>query len=405
MHVSETSSIRTGGTDPLGQLGGRARGTDPLNDAMKKGRNGLRDLIGRMDMYFTQSQDSILESNISLVQGISLFGICAIGVLTVIASYLIVGWTISIGHILFIPLFIIYFIWASLLKKKKQKQNIAKIYQITQIMVVTFMLSFLGLILYIEIVPYSEQAATLVTPAMMMLSVIFIVPFYVTSFFLCVSYLAFCILSVFCLDDQIMRANVFNGLVGVLFGMWGAWIVTNLRAREEYTKQGILWESQQDKLTGVLNKSAAEQKCIGYLETYDSDSCALIVIDVDDFKNVNDRYGHQMGDQVLHILGKTLQKVFRDWDIKGRIGGDEFIVLMKHMSDQEVIKRKMEFFEELFSQATTIKTQIKITCSYGVAVKKEMYVSYKTLFTEADKLLYVAKNNGKGEGKIKNMEM
>ncbi|MDD3362363.1 MAG: GGDEF domain-containing protein [Hespellia sp.] len=372
---------------------------------MKNGSNRLKDLIGRMNMYFTQSQDTILESNISLVQGISLFGFFSIGLLAFLASYLIEGWTISIGHILFLPFFVINFIWASLLKRKKKKQNIEKIYQITQVMVVTFMLSFLGLILYIEIVPYPTQTATLVAPAMMMLSVIFIVPFYITSFFLCVSYLAFCALSLYCLNSQIMRANVFNGLVGVVFGLWGAWIVTNLRAREERTKQGILWESQQDKLTGVLNKSAAEQKCIGYLEAYETDHCALIVIDVDDFKNVNDRYGHQMGDQVLNILGKTLQKVFRDWDIKGRIGGDEFIVLMKHMSDQEVIKKKMQFFEELFSQATTIKAHTKITCSYGVAVKKEMYVPYKTLFIEADKLLYVAKNGGKGEGKIKNMEM
>ncbi|MDD3402356.1 MAG: GGDEF domain-containing protein [Hespellia sp.] len=371
---------------------------------MKEALRKLQNSIEQMNRYFYESQESIADSNISLVRGISICGLFTVVVLMLVANYLIEGWNLSAGHLLFFPFFLIYIFWSGCLRQNKKGRKIATHYRLSQLMVVTYMLIFMGLVIYIEIVPYESKIATLVTPAMILLSVIFIVPLDITAFCLCISYVAFCVLSVCCMDIRLVTANVYNGLVGILFGFWVAWIVTNLRAREDHTRQDILQESRHDKLTGVFNKATSEQKCTSYLETHKSDGCALIIIDIDDFKNVNDTYGHRTGDQVLNILGNTLQKVFREWDIKGRIGGDEFVVLMKFTADEDVVKKKMKNFEEIFARTTAEEINTAITCSYGAAVKGMTYIPYNPLFEDADKLLYAAKNCGKAQGKIKTIE-
>lgn len=372
---------------------------------MKSWKKRIKESIERMAHYFQSSQSAIIDSNLSLMKGICLSGFMVISFLMLVAYFLLENWTLSTGHVLFLPFFVIYYIWADYRQKKHIYDMV-----IVQRMVLTFMCAFMALVVYIETVPYPEKVATLVTPAMIVLPVVLILPFTTTFLYLLISYLFFLFFSFISSDISIVRSNAFNGLVGVLFGFLVAWIVTNLRAREEHAKEAIIKKSQQDNLTGILNKSAVEQECFTYLDLYGDESCVMIVIDVDSFKTVNDSYGHQSGDQVLSIFGNALTKVFRDKDIIGRIGGDEFVVLMKNVSEKDMVVKRMDFFSELFTKTTEEQLGYKSTCSYGAVVKNQGYMPYGPLFEYADKLLYQSKRQGRARGfvqtitEIKNKE-
>ena len=87
-------------------------------------------------------------------------------------------------------------------------------------------------------------------------------------------------------------------------------------------------DAQTDGLTGVLNKRTTEALINEILEQRPHEKGTFIILDVDKFKEVNDHYGHAVGDIVLSTLGQTLRNYFRENDIIGRIGGDEFVIYM-----------------------------------------------------------------------------
>lgn len=350
----------------------------------------------QMQRYFKKSKLEIANNNLSLIKATCVCGFCIICVLLIITPYLLPHWEITIGHILFPIIFLAYYIWASFVQRQKTIP-----YTVVQIMVLSFLCIFMGIVIYIETVPYPDSAATLVTPAMIVLPILFVMPMMETLLILFVAYLAFIGLSMVYVNADYVNGNIFNGLVGILFGFMMAWIVTNLRAKDEKVRQEIIRTSRQDKLTGVYNKSAVEQECFAYLEENPDEDCILIVMDVDSFKSVNDTLGHQAGDTVLNTLGVCLKRIFREKDISGRVGGDEFVILMKDAADPNLVEKKMEYFSKMFSQLLYQKFEKHITCSYGAIIKKQVYTSYVPLFEMADHLLYEAKESGRSRGTVK----
>lgn len=150
--------------------------------------------------------------------------------------------------------------------------------------------------------------------------------------------------------------------------------------------------SSLDKLAQTYNNDTFKQMSKEYLTGADeSPSGAFFVCDIDNFKNINDTYGHLMGDEVIHALGKLLRMLFRGNDLVGRLGGDEFVVLMKGVTDQDAIAERCK---GLLNKCRTLSGQCDITLSIGVAVFSGS-VSFDELFKAADNALYVVKNRGK----------
>ncbi len=122
----------------------------------------------------------------------------------------------------------------------------------------------------------------------------------------------------------------------------------------------------------MLNKSTALTQIGRYLLTrIDNTHCALLIIDLDNFKKVNDKYGHQVGDRLLNQVGEILHEAFRGNDIVGRFGGDEFVVLMKNVFDDEIIERKCEEILKLLESLTLDEENFKISCSMGAVIAKK----------------------------------
>ncbi len=167
--------------------------------------------------------------------------------------------------------------------------------------------------------------------------------------------------------------------------------------KQKTEKNQLIEKSQIDGLTKLYNKSATEKMVGEILESnYGSESYALMIIDVDNFKGVNDTYGHLLGDAVLIDVSKIFKSIFRETDIIGRIGGDEFLVFMNKVSSENDVREKAEkMCQKVRSLYENEVTLSKISISVGIAVIIKERVLYKELFKNADLALYETKQNGK----------
>jgi len=172
------------------------------------------------------------------------------------------------------------------------------------------------------------------------------------------------------------------------------------KASEEVNQlQNKLEESRQealiDALTGLYNRRGCEKKL---QELSISDTHSSLVVDIDHFKQVNDNFGHHIGDRVIQRVAKVIQKSVSDNDISVRYGGEEFVVILSNKSIDiaEMIAEKIRFNIERLQlvQRKTQTTLPPITVSIGIA-QSNNDKNWTTLFDRADQALYQAKNSGR----------
>ena len=166
---------------------------------------------------------------------------------------------------------------------------------------------------------------------------------------------------------------------------------------EKKQKQALLEQAQRDALTGLYNKAATntlvEQRM---LDKGSKTLQALMIIDLDNFKEVNDTYGHLCGDSVLSDAATILKNHIRASDLVGRIGGDEFLVYLPEISDEAAARMKAETLLAALQQIVPDKNASAINCSVGVALFPRGSIDYFALYKCADQALYFRKRNGRG---------
>lgn len=159
----------------------------------------------------------------------------------------------------------------------------------------------------------------------------------------------------------------------------------------EKRKEKILEKAANlDPLTGVCNRTVFEREVGKYMSQKGSRG-ALVILDLDDFKEINDLYGHVRGDEALKTLTKVLRMTFRHGDLIGRFGGDEFMVFIKGIEEKAVLDRRMD---ELFSVLCCL-TDLPLRCSAGITFVSRKGFSYKRSLEQADQALYESKKRGK----------
>ena len=153
----------------------------------------------------------------------------------------------------------------------------------------------------------------------------------------------------------------------------------------------LMHKATHDPLTGIMNRSAFES--LKDFLKQSNKPMALILLDVDRFKGVNDTYGHEMGDKVLKKVGHLLNSFFRSEDYPARIGGDEFIVILDDFNEinRKIISHKLGLInKELQDISDGLPL---VTLSVGVAFSKKGYSD--ELFNQADAALYAVKEAGR----------
>ena len=177
--------------------------------------------------------------------------------------------------------------------------------------------------------------------------------------------------------------------------MWLGFVkdVTEERKREEILEE----QAKTDSMTGLYHNFAGKALINEYLTGKSPySSCGLMVIDLDYFKSVNDSYGHLFGDEVLITFSGFLRSFFEPKDILVRAGGDEFVVLLKDISHNALVKKTMQFIKMTANINFSRKDYI-LSCSVGVCHLPENVsgFTYEQLFENADWALYQAKINGR----------
>ncbi|MBD2445619.1 response regulator [Nostoc sp. FACHB-152] len=165
-------------------------------------------------------------------------------------------------------------------------------------------------------------------------------------------------------------------------------------------KQRKMWATRElDELTGLCLRRKALQDLTRslYLAQRQQQPFSLAILDLDKFKQVNDQYGHDMGDRVLNYIGNLLNQSFRGEDIIGRWGGEEFVVGMYGMTKQNGIKRLNNLLKTLNSHVFVAPngTSFQVTFSGGIAESGENGTDLQTLYNAADEALYRAKAAGR----------
>lgn len=164
---------------------------------------------------------------------------------------------------------------------------------------------------------------------------------------------------------------------------------------ETKLKQELMVRAQQDALTGLLNKAAAKELTEAYLKSGDGRNGVLFIIDLDNFKQINDRYGHLCGDAVLSDTAAALKNTSKANTVTGRIGGDEFLIYIPDIDTAHILEKA----EEILSRVGRISLKNgegKISCSIGAAVYPATAADFNGLYRCADSALYYVKKNGKG---------
>ena len=172
------------------------------------------------------------------------------------------------------------------------------------------------------------------------------------------------------------------------------------------TKSTLLEKSQKDFLTGLYNREACEQLVTEYLSTKNSSTyCAFVIIDIDHFKEINDSFGHKIGDDLLKEFSKILKESFSNQDIICRLGGDEFVVFMKDINEEnlQIVNEKLQQISTLMDKEVRYNGfSKKISLSIGSIITKRS-IEFNNMYKQSDKLLYDVKRNGRNGFKIKNL--
>ena len=185
---------------------------------------------------------------------------------------------------------------------------------------------------------------------------------------------------------------LFSGIFLVI-GLITFYTLNRTRASMILGREETRKASETDLLTGLMARMAAQQEIEEHLET--DEHGVLMLMDLDRFKSVNDRLGHQIGDKVLIDVAADMKKMFRNSDVLSRLGGDEFVVYLKSVPEKEwALQRASQIVQEIRRWVGEGTVNIQITASVGIVMTDMVPRHYDDLYRAADIAMYTAKAQG-----------
>ena len=194
-----------------------------------------------------------------------------------------------------------------------------------------------------------------------------------------------------------------GGVPGAFVVVAAGVLVGRLRdLNEKIRKQAELLEhrASHDDLTGLPDRSLFAERLDSALEGlkdgWSGDAVAVLFLDLDGFKKVNDTFGHEIGDQLLVEVSRRLTSCLRPEDIAARLGGDEFAVLLEGVPDPKIAARTAERIVETLREPFVVQgLKTFVTASVGVALNDSGNVRGRDLLRDADNAMYISKENGR----------
>ncbi len=198
--------------------------------------------------------------------------------------------------------------------------------------------------------------------------------------------------------EQTLKANV-SPIVDVHHKVSGVVISFHDITESQALLKKIQHQASHDALTGLLNRRAFEEKVIQMLDIYESGSNhTFCILDLDQFKIVNDSAGHAAGDELLRQLAKVMQPVLRKSDLLSRLGGDEFGVFLSNVTANEALNIVEKLLTAVQSFGFYWEDNVyRVGASIGMINVPGEIIDYEYLYQAADSACYTAKNEGRNQ--------
>lgn len=193
-------------------------------------------------------------------------------------------------------------------------------------------------------------------------------------------------------------ASLTSFRLGVALSALGPLTVAAINSARNDLLAKLSYAADHDQLTGALSRGAVMRRAEIMLARKQYDPVAIMMVDIDHFKKINDRYGHAVGDQTLIEFVRTTQGCLRSGDLLGRIGGEEFVVVLPNTSLSRAKQLAEKMRRDLAARRGDVSPDLMITASFGIAcTAAHRSAGLDCLLSIADRALYRAKETGRNK--------
>ena len=353
---------------------------------------GLRRFAGERVQYYRDDREAIAADNIRALQTSSCLTLGFLLVFLAVSPWALPGWRPSVWHLAFVPAAAGMCVLAAVLGRRGKKQPALG----TALCVLYEAVLYLGVLL-IDAPGSPEAPATFLSLVVIAMPALFNLPFRITYGLILLAAAGYTAAALLYKPSLLVRYDLFQLAASVVFSLAVSYMTSDLRIRAYKVRRAYQQQSTHDLLLPELyNRAAFEQAVRSSLAAAGpGDVFAFGVVDLDDFKQINDTQGHLFGDTVLQSLGRAMREVGRPGDLVGRFGGDEFVLFAQGNISEEGVRQRFGRLGDALKEAVPPGCPVSITCSLGIVCASGQGVEYEQLFRQADAALYRAKAMGK----------
>ncbi len=336
--------------------------------------------IKNLRIQFSQKIDAW---NISVLEALMMLALCTSAIFSIVSILSIKSLNTIVFSIVAFTIFLIYkFVSSYFLKISSSNASILS---------VIFWLLFLAYVILLNVFYYDKFTGYLFAMVQILFGLVFQLAF-LTTFIISSVTTIFYFIILYLLNNGVFSAHeILIALTSYVFVLLGSNIISGTRAVELDNLSKLEKLSTLDSLTKLLNRRTTQYLIDVYLG--ENSNGYLLVIDFDNFKNVNDNQGHLVGDYVLKEFSNSLIELAPENSIVGRVGGDEFVVFTPNYEYKEV-ENFAKSIQESFFKLITSSIDEQISLSIGISQVKEKD-NFNLLFARADLALYDVKFAGK----------
>lgn len=354
----------------------------------------MREFEAHKRRYFTAARCEIAVDNARFLRLASCMMLALLVLLMICATILVGDWRPSAFHIAFLPASSLLCVGIHLALRHATPFAVSALCILYEIVLYTF-------VILIDTVGDTRAPSMFMQLVSVTMTGLFILPDRWGLGLFAAAEAIFALLVILVKDPIVAQYDLFGIIAGVTFSVCLSRMVMSFRLRSFDLQATYEVLSMHDALSNLYNRRAFMERARDYIDRANPRaSCSLAFIDLDDFKYVNDTFGHAVGDQVISELSRILSKQFRPSDVISRFGGDEFLVLLDNLTDEQVLKRRFARIMQEYADRAVLIVGHRLSLSVGIVCARDQEVSLEGLISQADASLYDAKRAGKDSVRI-----